>query len=112
MNFGSVLAAVAVTGLMTAAPATPAAHADTPNQPFLNQVHSNGVGGQDDTLIAYAHEWCANTGPAMVPSTWVLIGQGVRGNAQFYVVQVAAARAYCPDAIVMPPRQPQIFTGL
>ena len=33
-------------------------HAETQDQQFLNLVHSNGVGGQDDTLIAYAHEFC------------------------------------------------------
>ncbi len=41
------------------------AHADTQDQQFLNLVHSNGVGGQDDSLIAYAHEFCNTDGQNM-----------------------------------------------
>jgi hypothetical protein len=40
------------------------------------------------------------------------MGQGVFGQQQFYIVQVAASRAYCPNKIVIPPQRPQIFTGL
>jgi hypothetical protein len=51
------------------------ASADTLDQQFLNMVHSNGVGGQDDTLIDYAHQWCTQDGHL---SAWdALRGQGV-----------------------------------
>jgi hypothetical protein len=71
--------------------AAPAAHADTPDQQFLNLVHSNGVGGQDDTLITYAHEFCTING--WLPSGPALYGQGA-WPGQLYIVQTAP-RAEC-----------------
>src|SRR5690349_16262646 len=100
----------AASAAVTIGSAAPAAFADTPDQQFLNSVHSNGVGGQDDTLIAYGHEYCDITA-GIYPSAGALMGQGVFGQ-QFYIVQVAASRAYCPNKIVIPPQRPQIFTGL
>jgi Protein of unknown function (DUF732) len=100
-----------VTTLIAAASATaaigsvaPAAHADTPDQQFLNLVHSNGVGGQDDTLITYAHEFCNING--WLPSGPALYGQGVL-PAQLYTIKVAASRVYCPDKIV--PLPPNVY---
>jgi hypothetical protein len=104
-----------VTTLIAAASATatigsvaPAAHADAPDQQFLNLVRSNGVGGQDDTLIAYAHEFC--NGPGFTPSGPALLGQGV-GPGQIYQVRVAASRVYCPDKIAVPVGPPNVYHG-
>jgi hypothetical protein len=81
----------------TAAIGSAAAHADTADQQFLNTVHSHGVGGQDDTLIAYAYEFCSPT--IFYPSGYALAGQGVQ-LGQFNVIQTAAAPAYCPNKVV------------
>jgi len=104
-----------VTTLITAATATaaigsaaPAAHADAPDQQFLNLVHSNGVGGQDDTLIAYAHEFCG--GGPVLPSGPALFGQGVTPG-QLYQVKVAASRVYCPDKIAVPGQPRNVYHG-
>ena len=86
----------------------PVAHADPGDQQFLNLVHSNGIAGQDDTLITYAHEFCSGTG---TPSALTLLGQGVVGPGQMYVVQTAASRVYCPDKIAVPPRGPHVYHG-
>jgi hypothetical protein len=89
--------------------AAPAAYADTPDQQFLNLVHLNGVGGQDDSLIAFAHEFCDTNGPynTVLP----LYGQGV-WPGQIYTLKVAASRVYCPNKIAVPVSPPQVFTGL
>jgi hypothetical protein len=92
--------AVAVALIAAASVSAPLANADPPDQQFLDQVHSNGVGGQDDTLISYAHEWCTTgTVDAHLPSWDVLRGQGVpwsgaAGYQAFLVIQTAASRAY------------------
>jgi Protein of unknown function (DUF732) len=99
------LAAVAVLVAVGAAPA----NADTPDQQFLNLVHSNGVGGQDDSLIAFAHEFCDTNGPYGI--VFPLYGQGV-WPGQLVIVKTAASRMYCPDKIVVPVVPPQAFTGL
>ena len=88
--------------------AAPTAHADTPDQQFLNLVHSNGVGGQDDTLIAYAHEFCTTSG--WLPSGPALYGQGV-APGQLYTIKVAASRVYCPDKIAAPNGPPNVYHG-
>jgi hypothetical protein len=100
-----ILAAVAaVAGLVLA----PAAHADTPDQQFLNLVHANGIGGQDDTLINFAHEFCA--GGLFYPSAGALLGQGI-GQGQLYQVKVAASRVYCPNIIAVPAHPPNVYHG-
>ena len=106
----------AVATLIAAASATaaigsaaPDAHADTPDQQFLNLVHSNGVGGQDDSLIAFAHEFCDTNGP--YGTVFPLYGQGV-WPGQLFIVKTAASRAYCPNKIVVPVTPPQVSTGL
>jgi hypothetical protein len=58
------------------------------------------------------HESVLSITAGMYPSAGALMGQGVFGQQQFYIVQVAASRAYCPNKIVIPPQRPQIFTGL
>jgi hypothetical protein len=103
----TLIAAASATATIGSAAA--AAHADTPDQQFLNLVHSNGVGGQDDTLIAYAHDFCNNAG--FLPTGGALIGQGV-GPGQFYAVRVAASRVYCPDKIVAPIIPPPVYHNL
>ncbi len=102
----TLIAAASATA--TIGSATPAAHADTADQQFLNLVHSNGVGGQDDSLIAFAHEFCDTNGPygTVLP----LYGQGV-WPGQLYIVKVAASRAYCPDKIVAPLAPPNVYHG-
>jgi hypothetical protein len=87
------------------------AHADTQDQQFLNLVHSNGVGGQGDSLIAYAHEFCNTDGENMWDTALPLAGQGV-WPGQFYTVRVAASRVYCPDKIAVPVIPAPVFTGL
>jgi hypothetical protein len=57
-----LIAAVAIGVGALFALVAPAAHADTQDQQFLNLAHSNGVGGQDDSLVAYAHEFCNTNG--------------------------------------------------
>ena len=73
-------------------------------------MHSNSVGGQDDSLIAFAHEFCDTNGP-MFDTVFPLYGQGVLPG-QIYILKVAASRAYCPDKIAVPISPPQVFTGL
>lgn len=97
-------AAITTTALLV----IPAVHADNPDQQFLNLVHSNNIAAQDDTLIAFAHEYCDNqqwmaSGPA-------LLGQGV-GPAQIYQIKVAASRIYCPDKIPIPAGPPNVYHG-
>ncbi len=81
------------------------------DQQFLNLVHANKIPGEDDTLIAYAHEFCAGPGPT--PSGPVLIGQGVGLGANapgiFYVIQTIASRVYCPTRVPVPPAPPLIL---
>ena len=87
------------------------AHADTQDQQFLNLVHSNGVGGQDDSLVAYAHEFCNTDGQNMWDTALPLAGQGV-WPGQFYTLRVAPSRVYCPDKIAVPVIPAPVFTGL
>lgn len=83
--------------------------ADTLEQQFLGIVRSNGVPGQDDTLINYAHEYCS--GAPWLPSGPALMTQGV-GLGGLYVVRVAATQVYCPGKIAVPLQAPQVLTGL
>jgi hypothetical protein len=107
MMVGGLAAVAAAVGIAAATPA-PAAHADTPDQQFLNLVHSNGVGGQDDSLIAFAHEFCDTNGP--YGTLFPLYGQGV-WPGQVFIVKTAASRAYCPNKIVVPVVPPPVFHG-
>jgi hypothetical protein len=104
-TFVAVASAAAALGL-----AIPAAEADTPDQQFINLVHANGIPGQDESLIAYAHEFCNSNGPYWDTAP-ALVGQGVQ-PPQFYTLRVAASRAYCPNMIAMPNNTPPVFTGL
>lgn len=92
---------------VTAASSPLMAQAD-PNQDqqYLQMVHSNGVGGQDGTLLTYAQAYCSG---GMVD--WGLVGElmgqiGVFNKAGIYVIQTAASRVYCPNKIVQPPPPP------
>jgi hypothetical protein len=93
-----------------AAIASPIAHASPQDQQYLDQVHANGIPGQDDSLIAYAQEFCKSDGPYWDTAP-TLIGQGVQ-PPQFYALRVAASRAYCPDKIAMPNNTPPVFHNL
>jgi hypothetical protein len=86
------------------------AHADTVDQQYLDWVRSNGVtGGQDDTLIAFGHEWSNSPPVGVQPSQFPLQGQGVLPG-QLYTVRMAASHFYCPTRVVAPPGR--IDTGL
>src|SRR5882757_4699560 len=61
-----------------------------------SQLQQQLLGGQDDSLIAYAHEFCNTDGQNMWDTALPLAGQGV-WPGQFYTLRVAASRAYCPD---------------
>ena len=74
------------------------------DQQFLDQIRANGIPGEDQTLIAYAHEFCAGPGPT--PSGPALLGQGMsilNAPGVFYVIQTIASRAYCSQRVPMPP---------
>src|SRR6185295_10851999 len=43
--------------------ASPAGADALQDQRFLDIVHANGVAGQDESLVAYAQEWCNTNGP-------------------------------------------------
>jgi len=95
---------------ITAGSLAPAANADAAqDQQFLDLVHSNGVGGQDDILLNYAQQMCA-----LPPGQFMdlgLVGQmmgqvGWLNPHGVYVVQTAASRVYCPNRIIQPPSYP------
>jgi Protein of unknown function (DUF732) len=93
----AVASATAATGL-----AAPDAHADPRDKQFLDMVQKNGVGGQTQTLLDYAHEFCDSTTSVQLRSRPDLYAQGVL-PVQLYIVREAASRVYCPQKIVMPP---------
>ena len=74
----------------------------TPDQQFLELVHSNGVGSDDDTLKRYAHQFCDAEGMQPLPARRDLTDQGVL-PVQLYTVRMAASRVYCPKKIATPP---------
>jgi hypothetical protein len=94
----AVASATAAIGL-----AEPDAHADpqTDNQRFLDIVRRHGVGGQDETLLKYAGEFCTNKTGVQLPSRPELYGQGVRPD-QFYIINEAASRVYCFGRVAVP----------
>ncbi|KDF02189.1 hypothetical protein Y900_025465 [Mycolicibacterium aromaticivorans JS19b1 = JCM 16368] len=100
-QIAAAMAALALVG-------APTAVADTTDQQFLDLIHANNVPGQDDSLIAFAHEYCDGNGTSTILP---LIGQGVTPN-QFYTVRVAASRVYCPMKIAQPNHPAPVFTGL
>jgi hypothetical protein len=92
----AVASATAACGL-----AAPDAHAEPLDQQFLEMVHKNGVGGDNDTLLKYAREFCTST-TVVLPSRPELYRQGVRAD-QFYAINEAASRVYCRQKIATPP---------
>jgi Protein of unknown function (DUF732) len=95
LRVATFIAAASATA--TIGSAAPDAQADpqTQDQQFLNMVRSNNVGGQDDTLIKYAHEFCTMT-TFTLPSRPDLYGQGLL-PVGLYIVRVAASHVYCPE---------------
>jgi hypothetical protein len=93
----AVAGATAASGL-----AAPDALADPLDQQFLDMVRSNGIGGQNDTLLNYARQFCASTTGVQLPSRPDLYEQGVL-PVQLYIVRVAAAQVYCPKKVATPP---------
>ena len=100
LRVATLIAAASATAAIGSA--APDAHADPNDQQFLDMVHSYGIGGQDETLKSYGHEFCADP-TGVLPLRPVLYGQGVRPE-QFYTIKEAASRAYCPDKIAMQPK--------
>ena len=97
------IASLVVTLGTAAAICAPAGHADPgQDQQYLDLVHSNGVAGQDESLIAFAQQFCSPNPPAFLDTVLPLFGQGV-WPYQVYIVKVAASRVYCPNRIVVPP---------
>jgi hypothetical protein len=95
----AVASATAASGV-----AAPVAHADpqTENQLFLDMVHKNGIGGDDNTLLRYAAQFCDSTTGVQLPARPDLYGQGVRPD-QFYAINLAASHVYCPQRLATPP---------
>jgi Protein of unknown function (DUF732) len=93
----AVASATAASGL-----AAPDAHADPRDQQFLEMVHKNGIAGDNDTLLDYARQFCDSTTGVQLPARPNLYGQGVRPD-QFYAINLAASRVYCPQRLATPP---------
>ena len=84
----------------------PIAAADaTQDQQYIEIIRSNGIGGQDDVLLTYAQQYCANAvDPGLAAN---VIGQiGLLNSRGVYIVQTAASRVYCPNKIALPPAPP------
>lgn len=101
---------IALTALTLTAPAT--AHADTPDQKFLNAVNSQGINtSQPDQLITYAHTMCDIMGtPAALGPETALMAQGYTPQQVFYIA-ADGIRTYCPeksaaDAVQLAPPMP------
>jgi len=101
-------ALVAATLAVWLGPSVAAANADpAQDQQYLDMIHSNGVGGQDDTLLAYARQVCAGKWDfSLVPDLLSQIGWF--NTSGLYVIQTAASRVYCPNRIIQPPYQPPV----
>ena len=93
----AVASATAASGL-----AAPDAHADPRDQQFLEMVHNNGIGGDDNTLLVYARQFCESTTSVQLPARPDLYEQGVRPD-QFYAINLAASHVYCPLRLATPP---------
>jgi hypothetical protein len=99
LRIAALVAAAGATALIGSS----AVHADpAQDQQFLDLVHSNGVGGQDESLIAFAQQYCSPNPPPFLDTVGALYGQGV-WPSQIYIVKVAASRVYCPNRIAAPP---------
>lgn len=72
------------------------------NAGYLNMIrNANGItAGQDDTLIAYAHEWCAG---GETPSGVTLIFQQGFPYGGIYIIRVAASKYFCPEHVATHP---------
>jgi hypothetical protein len=93
----AVASATAASGL-----AAPGAHADPRDQQFLQMVHKNNIGGDDNTLLDYARQFCDSTTGVQLPARPDLYAQGVRPD-QFYAINLAASHVYCPQRLATPP---------
>jgi hypothetical protein len=93
----AVASATAASGL-----AAPDADADPRDQQFLEMVHKNGIGGDNDTLLDYARQFCDSTTGVQLRARPDLYGQGVRPD-QFYAINLAASHVYCPQRLATPP---------
>lgn len=69
---------------------------------YLHMIRvDNGItAGQDNTLLAYAHEWCAG---GETPSGVPLIFQQGFPYGGIYIVRVAASKYYCPNHVAVEP---------
>jgi hypothetical protein len=84
------------------------AYADAVDDNFINDVTSQGVTGDTDTLIEDGHKWCdAPKVPFVMPYAangvkQDIMGQGYSRHDTLAII-FAAERAYCPDQI--PPKR-------
>jgi hypothetical protein len=96
-TFIAVASATVASGL-----AAPHAHADPRDEQFLQMVHKSNIAGDDSTLLIYARQFCDRTTGAQRPARPDLYEQGVRPD-QFYAIDLAASRVYCPQRLATPP---------
>ena len=99
-----LLAPLAVAALGMAA--TPAAHANTADENYLNNLAANGITGEPGQLIAVGHTACdnASNGPGVggLATMFNVMGSLQVAPQQAYEVFAAANRAYCPQVHLLP----------
>jgi hypothetical protein len=82
------------------------AHATSQDDQFLAAVHSQGIPGQPDALIGFAHAACDTVGtPGYIGPAYSLMAQGVAAP-QTYSVMLDAIRVYCPEKSSLVPQLP------
>ena len=103
MSLGKAIPVAVIAAALGFAPTAAADPAQ--DQQYIEIIRSNGIGGQDDVLLAYAQQYCANAvDPGLAAN---MIGQiGLLNSRGIYVVQTAASRVYCPNKIALPPPPP------
>lgn len=101
---------IAVGGIVTASYVSLGGHAyaDNADDTFINDVTSQGVTGDRDTLIEDGHKWCdAPKGPFVTPYTANGVKHDIMSQGYSYhdtlAIIFAGERAYCPDQI--PPKR-------
>jgi Protein of unknown function (DUF732) len=105
-----MVASIAGAGALTMLTVPAFAHANSPDSQFLAAVSSQGINGQPDQLIAFAHSMCdvVGTFAAVGPQYGLMASQGLSPQQVFYVA-TDGVRAYCPEKtpafppMLMPP---------
>ncbi len=98
MNKALRMAGIAGVGALITLTFPAFAHANSPDDQFLAAVSKQGIGGQPDQLIAYAHTMCdvMGTPAALGPMTNLMATQGLSPQQVAYVA-ADGVRAYCPE---------------